>query len=123
MITLYKLFGPIIIVPRLIKSVMSAYMCILIYRLCVRTFAEETARMASIMTVLMPNLIIYCGLHLKETEMIFLEVLFLERLDFLLRSRRVSFWNIILPSVTAISLFFFRTVLGAAAVFHSQRLS
>lgn len=117
MITLYKLFGPIIIIPRLIKSVMSAYMCILIYRLCVRTFGEETARMASIMTALMPNLIMYCGMHLKETEMIFLEVLFLERLDYLLRSRRISFWNVFLPSIIAISLFFFRTVLGAAAVF------
>lgn len=65
----------------------------------------------------MPNLIMYCGLHLKETEMIFLEVVFLERLDFLLRSRKVTFWNILFPSIVAVSLFFFRTVLGAAAVF------
>ena len=114
---LYKIFGSSIILTRLIKSFLSAYMCILIYRICSRTFDESTARMASIMAALMPNLIIYCGLHLKETEMIFLEVVFLERLDFLLRCRKVSFWNVLLPSIVAISLFFFRTVLGAAAVF------
>lgn len=65
----------------------------------------------------MPNLIIYCGYHLKETEMIFLEVAFLERTDYLLRSRKVNFWNILFPTVLALSLFFFRTVLGAAAIF------
>ena len=114
---LYKIIGPIIILPRFIKAVLSAYMCILIYRLCSRTFDEAIARMACIMTALMPNLIIYCGLHLKETEMIFLEVAFLERLDFLLRSRKVGLGSILLSSALAISLFFFRTVLGAAAVF------
>lgn len=114
---LYKVFGPVIIIPRLIKTILSAYTCILIYRLCARTFNEETARMACIMSALMPNFIIYCGLHLKETEMIFLEVIFLERLDNLLRSRKVSFWSVLSPSVVAVSLFFFRTVLGAAAVF------
>lgn len=114
---LYKIIGPSVILTRLIKSFLSAYMCILIYRMCSRTFDEPTARMASIMSALMPNLIIYCGFHLKETEMIFLEVVFLERLDYLLRCRKVSFWNVLLPSIVAISLFFFRTVLGAAAIF------
>ena len=114
---LYKIFGPVIIIPRLLKALLSAYMCILVYRICNRTFEESTARMATIMCALMPNLIIYCGFHLKETEMLFLEVLFLERTDYLLRSRNVNFWNILVPTLLAGSLFFFRTVLGAAAVF------
>ena len=73
--------------------------------------------MAGLMCALMPNLVIYCGYHLKETEMLFLEVAFLERLDFLLRSRRVRLWIVLLPTVLAGSLFFFRTILGATAVF------
>ena len=114
---LYRVFGPVIIIPRFIKAFLSAYTCILIYRLSSRTFGESTGRMAGIMAALMPNLIIYCGYHLKETEMLFLAVAFLERMDFLLRSKEISFWNILFPSLLAGSLFFFRTVLGAAAVF------
>ena len=114
---LYKAFGPVIIIPRLIKVLLSAWMCILLYRLCSRTFGESVGRMAGIMCALMPNLIIYCGYHLKETEMLFLEVAFLERMDYLLRVHRYNVWNILVPILLAGSLFFFRTVLGAAAVF------
>lgn len=113
---IYKIFGPEILIPRFIKCLLSAWMCILIYRLSSRTFGERVGRIAGIMCCLMPNLIIYCGYHLKETEMLFLEVAFLERLDYVMRSRNFLLWNILLPTLLAGSLFFFRTVLGSAAV-------
>ena len=114
---IYRVFGPVIIIPRIIKALLSAWMCLLVYRLCVRTFGESAGRMAGVMCALMPNLIFYCGYHLKETEMLFLEVAFLERMDYLLRVRRYNVWNILVPILLVGSLFFFRTVLGAAAVF------
>lgn len=114
---LYKITGPVIIIPRIIKAFLSAFSCILVYNLASRTFGEETGRVAGIMMVLMPNLIIYCGYHLKETEMIFIETAFLERLDYLIRSKKASFWSVFLPTILAGSLFFFRTVLGLAAIF------
>ena len=114
---IYKIFGTGIILPRILKTLLSAWTCVLVYKLASRTFGESTGRMAGLMCALMPNLIIYCGLHLKETEMIFLEVAFLERLDFVIRERRFSLWNVLLPTLIAGSLFFFRTILGAAAVF------
>lgn len=114
---LYKIVGPVIIIPRIIKALLSAWMCILLYRLCARTFSEPVGRMAGLMCALMPNMIIYCGYHLKETEMLFLSVAFLERTDYLLRIQRYNPWNILFPLLLAGSLFFFRTVLGAAAVF------
>ena len=114
---LYKLFGSGVMLPRIIKAFLSSWMCILVYRLSARTFGESCGRMAGIMCTLMPNLIIYCGLHLKETEMLFLEVAFMERLDHFIRCKRSGFWNIIIPTVLALVLFFFRTVLGAVAVF------
>ena len=80
---LYKIVGSNVIIPRIIKALLSAYTCVLLYRLSQRTFGEDTARMVGIMSALMLNLIIYCGYHLKETEMLFLEVAFLERTDFL----------------------------------------
>ncbi len=114
---LYKIIGPVIIVPRIIKALLGAYTCFLLYRLSQRTFGENTARMVGIMSALMPNLIFCCGYHLKETEMLFLEVAFLERADYLFRSHKSTFWNIFLPSLLALSLFFFRTVLATVAVF------
>ena len=114
---LYKIFGPVVIIPRIIKAFLSAFTCVLVYKITSRTFGESTGRMAGIMMAFMPNLIIYCGYHLKETEMLFLEVAFLERMDYLIRSKKVSFWNILLPTLLALNLFFFRTVLGTAALF------
>ena len=114
---LYKIFGTGVVIPRIIKALISAYSCVLIYRLSSRAYGAETGLMAGIMCALMPNLIIYCGYHLKETEMLFLEVAFLERMDYLLRARKWSFVNIVVPIALAGALFFFRTALGAAAVF------
>lgn len=113
---IYRIFGPNIMIPRIIKAFLSTYMCFLLYKLSSRTFGEETGRMVGIMATLMPNLVIYCGYHLKETEMLFLEVFFLERMDYLLRNRKLDVLTILVPTLLAGSLFFFRTVLGAAAV-------
>ena len=113
----YKIFGPVIIIPRIIKCFLSAYSCILLYKLTSRTISEDMGRLAGIMSCLMLNFVIYCGYHLKETEMIFLIVLFLERADHMLRKERMNFWDVLWPSLLALSLFFFRTVLGAAAGF------
>lgn len=109
-------FGSIL-VARLVKAALSAYMCLLIYRLAKRNFGENVGRIAAVFAMLMPHFIYYCGLHLKETEMIFLSVWFLERVDLLLRTKNYSFKNIILPLLLVGSLFFFRTVLGVAALF------
>jgi len=114
---IYKLFGPVIIIPRFINAFLSAWTCILVYKMASRTFGEEVGRMAGIMMVFMPNLIIYCGYHLKETLMLFLMVACLERIDALIRSKQMTFLGIIVPSLLAASLFLFRTAMGAAALF------
>lgn len=114
---IYKVFGPVIIVPRIVNALLSSWTCVLIYKMSSRTFGEEIGRMAGIMMVFMPNLIIYCGYHLKETLMLFLSVACLERADAMIRSKRLSVWGILIPSLLAGSLFLFRTALGAAAVF------
>ena len=114
---LTKIVGDSIILPRLVNSVFSAWACVLIYQLTKRIVGEEAGRIAAIFTCFMPNLIIYCGLHLKETMMLFLLVAFLERADYLLRIRKYTVWTIIVPFLLLVSLFTFRTVLGAAAAF------
>lgn len=114
---IYKVFGPVIIIPRIINALLSSWTCVLIYRISSRTFGEEVGRLAGIMAVFMPNLIIYCGYHLKETLMLFLAVACLERSDYMIRSKRLTVLGVLVPSLLAGSLFLFRTALGAAAVF------
>ena len=115
--TLYKITGPSIIVARLFKCLWGSATVLLLYNVAKRNIGEEGGRLTAVMACFMPNLIIYCGLHLKETEMLFLLVAFLERTDYLLRSRKYNMWTIALPVVLLLALFTFRTVLGIAGVF------
>jgi 4-amino-4-deoxy-L-arabinose transferase-like glycosyltransferase len=113
----YLLSDDSIIVARLLKCLWSALSCVLIYRLGKRNFGESVGRMASILMMLEPHFSIYAGFHLKETEMIFLMMLFLERADALLRHRNFSFKTVSVVVVLMAVLFTFRTVLGLTAVF------
>lgn len=113
----YWFTGGSIIMARLIKALLSSYICVIVYNLSNRNFGVSVGRMASIFCMLMPNLIYYTGLHTKEVEMVFLTVLFVDRTDFLFRVRKYNFINIGLPLLLAGSLFFFRTVLGVTALF------
>jgi hypothetical protein len=106
-----------IIIARLIKAILGAYTCVLVYKLAKRNFGDVVARLSAIFVLLMPNLIMYTGMHLKETEMTFLVLAFLERADYLLRSKRYSAKSIIILMLLIASLFLFRTVLGIAAIF------
>lgn len=114
---IYLISGDSIIVARLFKSLWSALSCVLIYRLGKRNFGEHVGRIAAIFMMLEPHFSIYAGMHLKETEMIFMMLLFLERADALLRHRNFSFKTVSVVVVLMAALFTFRTVLGLTAVF------
>lgn len=113
---LYTIFGDSVLIVRILKAVLGAWSCVLLYKLASRNVGEEAGRMAGIFCCLMPNLIMYCGLHLKEIEMIFLTIAALERADNLLRTK-VTFWKVLLLAALVISLFTFRTVLGITVIF------
>lgn len=114
---LYTLFGRSWLVPRLFKALMSAYMCLLIGKLGTRTFGARTGRLAAVMCVFMPILIQMCGLHTKEAEMIFLSIFALERMDYLIRSKSYTFWNILVPILLTGLCFGFRTIIGMCLIF------
>ena len=115
--TLYSIMGPNIFLTRVIKCLLSSWMCVLIYKLAKRNLGSEVGRMAGVFCCLMPNLILYCGLHLKETEMLFLMVACLERTDVMLHRNALRFWDIVLVLLLLASLFFLRNVLGIAMGF------
>ena len=113
----YLISDDSIIFARLLKCLWSALSCVLIYRLGKRNFGEHVGRIAAIFMMLEPHFSIYAGFHLKETEMIFMMLLFLERADALLRYRNFSFKTVSVVVVLMAALFTFRTVLGLTAIF------
>lgn len=111
----YTFVGKSVFLARVVQSFWSAFTCLFIYRIARRHFDETTARLAGILCAWMPGMAIYAGLHLKETVMTFLLVWFVERADALMQSRDFSFKTISAMSLIGLSLFLFRTVLGAVA--------
>ena len=105
-----------IIIVRLIKCIISSWTVILIYRLAKRNFGIQTARIAAIFCALWPNFWYYCAVHLKETEMVFLCVLFIEQADQMLRSRQFTAWKVIPILLVGAAIFTFRTPLAIVAV-------
>lgn len=109
----YMLFGTNVLTARLLKCVIDAFSCVLIYNLAKRNFGEAVGRMAAVFCVLMPNMWFYCGVTLKETEMAFLVILFAERADLVLRSHKIKAAGVIIPALCILVMFTFRTALAA----------
>ena len=112
----YLLLGNHVLTARLVKCVIDAFSCVLIYNLAKRNFGESTGRIAAVFCMLMPNMWYYCGLTLKETEMAFLTILFVERADLAIRSKVISIRNLLFPFIIALVMFAFRTALAAVLV-------
>lgn len=104
-------------VARLINAILGSWMVILLYKLALRNFSKSSARITAIMAMLLPPLIYYCGLHLKETLMTFMLVAFAERADYLIRRHSIDLLDLGIVIFLGAALFFFRTVLAAAAWF------
>lgn len=110
---LYKLFGVNVLPAHLVKCLVDAVSCVLLYSLAERNFGEAAARMAALFYMLLPNAWYYCGVTLKETEMTFLVILFVERGDLVLHSAKIQLKEMVLPLMCVIIMFAFRTALGA----------
>ena len=113
---IYWIFDDSILIARIIKAALSAWTAVLIYKVAVRNFGEFTGRVAGIMCMLMPNLIYYCSFQLKEVEMVFLAMLFIERADYLLRQGKLKFLPIAALMLIPLFLFMIRTALAATLV-------
>lgn len=112
----YWIFGDSIVVARLIKAILGAWTVVLMYKLTSRNFGEQVGRMTAIMCMLMPNLIYYCSMQLKEVEMVFLCILFAERADLLLRKGKLAFVPTALLMLIPAVMFTIRTALAATMV-------
>ena len=106
-----------IMAARLIGAVLSAWTVVLTWRLARRNFGDEAGLIAGVFALLLPTFIFYCGLHTKETVMVFFLAAFAERADDLLRRPHVAISKVAVVVFLGLTLFFFRTVLAVAAWF------
>lgn len=113
---IYYIFFDSIIIARIIKAILGAWTAVLVYKLAARNFGESTGRMAGIFCMLMPNLIYYCSFQLKEVEMVFLAMLFVERADWLLRQPKLKAMQTVVVMLIPLALFMIRTALAATLV-------
>lgn len=112
----YLVFGTHVLSGRIIKCIISAFSCVLMYNLAKRNFGEAVGRMTGIFCMLIPNMWHYCSITLKETEMAFMVILFIERVDLALRYPKISLVNFLLPGVIILVMFTFRTALAGVLV-------
>lgn len=113
---IYWIFNDSILIARLIKAALSAWTVVLVYKLAARNFGEQTGRIAGVFCMLMPNLMYYCSFQLKEVEMVFLAMLFVERADFLLRKGKLTLLPTIALMLIPLLIFMIRTALAATLV-------
>ena len=113
---IYWIFNDSVLIARLLKSILSAWTVVLVYKVAARNFDEHTGHMAGIFCMLMPNLIYYCSFQLKEIEMVFLATLFVERADWLLRQPKLKLMPTISVMLIPMALFMIRTALAATLV-------
>lgn len=109
----YQILGPHLYLIRIVKCLLDAFSCVLIYNLAERNFGEPAARIAAVFYMLIPNAWYYCGISLKECEMTFLTILFVERADLVLHSPKIRVKDMFLPLLIIIIMFTFRTALAA----------
>ena len=102
-----------VFVPFIIKAIVSAYCSVSIYHVAKRHFGEGVARIAALFMVVNPNMIYWCGNMFKESEMVFLCCLSIDRFDQTLYGGKALSFKGMIPGILATSaIFFFRSSLA-----------
>lgn len=99
-----------------LKAVMGAYTCIFTYRIAQRHFGEKVARMTAIFCMLQWNMIWWCGSMMKETEMVFIAMLFVNQMDKVIYGLNLKPWYIAATVLIGLSLFTFRSALFMTSI-------
>ena len=116
MSVVYLLTNNSIFLARVFNCVWGAWTALMIYKIGQRHFGESTARIAGVMTALLPTLWYYCGTQLKEVWMVFLCVAFVEEIDKLLLERKVRVLPIVVVAGIGTYMFMIRTALAAVMI-------
>ena len=112
----YLLTNNSIFIARVLNCVWGAWTAVMIYKIGQRHFGESPARIAGLMTALLPTLWYYCGTQLKEVWMVFLCVAFVEESDKLLLDRKARVLPIAVVAGIGMYMFMIRTALAGVLI-------
>ena len=101
-----------ILLTRLPNIVFDAWTVVLTYRIAKRNFGENVARVAGIFTMLMPMLLFYSGVTMKETLMLMLVTWAIERGDYTIRNHSFAGMSFVSFLLLTASILLFRKALA-----------
>ena len=101
-----------VFLTRIPNAFFDAWTVVLIYRVAKRNFGESVARLGAVFTMLMPMMVFYSGVTMKESMMLMLATWALERGDFTIRNRSFVGFSFVSFILLSLSLLFFRTALA-----------
>ena len=101
-----------IFVTRLPNVIFDAWTVVLTYRIANRNFGEKVARLAGLFTMLMPMILFYSGVTMKESLMLMIAMWALERGDLVIRSKLFMGFNFPAFIILTLLLLLFRTALA-----------
>lgn len=101
-----------IFITRLPNIFFDAFTAVLTYRLAQRNFGEKVARLAGIFTMLMPMIIFYSGVTMKESLMLMLAIWALERGDYTIRNKSIGSFSFVSFLLLVASMLLFRKAIA-----------
>lgn len=107
---IYFIFGPNVIIARIIQALFGSFSAIIIYRIGKSLYTENVGRTASVFFLFFPLFVYFNALHLKETIMLFLTLLSINSIiNFQNSKNKIKY--ILFFLLTIYITFSFRTVL------------
>ncbi len=104
-----------VVLPLILKAIYGAITCVMMYRIAKRHFGEHVGRMTGIFCMLQFNMIWWCGSMMKETEMVFIMVWYIQEMDRVLSKGNFKLQNLTGAIILGLLLFTFRSALGLLA--------
>ncbi|KAA1244182.1 glycosyltransferase family 39 protein [Aquimarina sp. RZ0] len=109
---IYYLFGKNILIIKLFNAILSSITVIRIYQIARFSYDEQRARLAGIITMLMPPLLWFSAFYLKETILIFLIVNIGYLTHILIVKKKLRVFNSFLILCHFGVIFYFRVILA-----------
>lgn len=109
--TLYIIFGKSVLAVKVFNTLVGSFTVVRIYQITKFAYGEKQARVAGVLTMLMPSLLWFTGIFLKETLLIFLIANIGYYTNQIIKTDRFRIPNTLIILALFGSIFFFRTVL------------
>lgn len=92
--------------------ILGAITPLFMYHIAQRHFGENVGRLTALFCMLNPNMIWWCAMMMKETEMVFFACWFMDRMDGVLYKGKISLLEVLPIALIGMFTFLYRAALG-----------